>query len=67
MIGSSQVAPRLRAIVKGRDEIDFVLLVKQVCGVVASELRPIQRAIVEAELVDIGWRRRPRDTWWERG
>jgi hypothetical protein len=58
MIGSSQVRPLVRTLTKGKNEIDFNILVKKIHGQFPSDLRPIQRAIVEAELDENGFRRR---------
>jgi hypothetical protein len=59
MIGSSQVRPLVRTLTKGKNEIEFNYLVGTVYGKPSSELRPIHRAIVEAELDENGFRRRP--------
>jgi hypothetical protein len=67
MVGASQVARRVRELTKGREQIEFGFLVKTIYGQFPSELRPIQRAIVETELTETGWFRRPRDTVWEKG
>lgn len=66
MIKSSDVAPRVRILTRGQNEIDFNDLVQQIFGKFPSELRPIHRAIVEAELDENGFRRRPRSTIFDR-
>jgi hypothetical protein len=58
MIGSSKVGPLVRTITKGRTEVNFDAVVKQIHGVFPGDLRPIERAIVEAELDYSGFRRR---------
>jgi hypothetical protein len=61
MIGASQVAPRVRELTKNRDRVEISFLIKQVYeayGEAANDLRPVQLAIVESELVENGFRRR---------
>jgi hypothetical protein len=66
MIGSSQIAPRVRELTDGRDSVEFNWIMHQIFGVPARESMPVQRAIVESELVERGFRYRPRSTVWER-
>jgi hypothetical protein len=69
MIGASQVAPRVRELTKNRDQVEISFLIKQVYeayGEAAKNLLPIQCAIVESELVDIGWRRRSQTNIFEK-
>jgi hypothetical protein len=62
VIPSSQIAPRIREIVKGRDR-----LLLQVFEMPVKDLLPIQRAIAEAELFDMDWKRSNRNHTWHRG
>jgi hypothetical protein len=66
LIGSTKIAPRVRDLTNGREQVELNWILNQIFGVPASELRPIQCAIVEAELVERGFRYRPRSTIWER-
>jgi hypothetical protein len=52
-IGASQVAPRLRALVKNRDHIEFGDLAREIYQRPYSELKPIQREIVASELIEL--------------
>jgi hypothetical protein len=63
-IGASQVGPRLRSILKDRVRVEFGDLCRQVYERPYSDLRPIQRMIVESELVDLGWRKRGGESVW---
>jgi hypothetical protein len=67
MVGASQIAPLVKKLTKGVDRIDFAVLVRQIYGQFPNDLRPIQTAIVECELVENGFRRRPGGTMFERG
>jgi hypothetical protein len=64
MIGASQVAPRLRALIKSRDRIEFGDLVRTIYQRPYSELKPIQREIVASKLVELGWRKRSKESIW---
>jgi hypothetical protein len=64
LIGASQVAPRLRALIKGRDRIEFGDLVRTIYERPYSELKPIHREIVASELVELGWRKRGNESVW---
>jgi hypothetical protein len=63
----SDACRAVREFTKANQQVDFGALCERIFGVGVSQTRPVQRAIIEAELVDCGWRRRPRDTVWERG
>jgi hypothetical protein len=63
-IGMSQVAPRLREVIKGRDAVDFGGVVQQVFGAAVSDLKPIHREIVASELVELGWCKRGNEPVW---
>jgi hypothetical protein len=67
VILSSQIAPRIREIVKGRDQIEFDRLLLQVFEMPVKDLLPIQRAIAEAEMFDLDWKRSNRNQTWKRG
>jgi hypothetical protein len=66
LLGSTKISLRVRELTDGRDNVEFHWLLNQIFALPARELMPIQRAIVEAELVDRGFRYRPRSTVWER-
>jgi hypothetical protein len=64
---SSEIGPRIRAVVRGRDSITVDWLLREVFGLPASEISPIRKAIAEAEMVDLGWLRCHRNSVWQRG
>jgi hypothetical protein len=66
MIGSSKIGPRVRELTKARDSVEWHWLVREIFGQSATELMPVQRAIVEGELADGDFRQRSRSTVWER-
>jgi hypothetical protein len=66
LIGSTKIARRVREITDGREQVELNWILHQIFALPARELMPIQRAIVEAELVERGFRYRPRSTIWER-
>jgi adenine C2-methylase RlmN of 23S rRNA A2503 and tRNA A37 len=66
LIGSTKIAPRVRELTDSREQVELNWILHQIFGAPARELMPVQRAIVEAELVERGFRYRPRSTIWER-
>jgi hypothetical protein len=64
MILASRVAALVRELTKARDIIEFGDLVRRIYGLPYAELKPIQREIVVAELVEIGWRKRGKESVW---
>jgi hypothetical protein len=66
LIGSTKIAPRVRDLTNGREQVDWHWILREIFGQPASELMPVQRAIVESELVECGFRYRPRSTIWDR-
>ena len=65
MIGSTKIAPRVRELTDGRDQVEFNWILHQIFGQPARELMPVQIAIVEGELAE-RFRRLPRSTVWAR-
>ena len=63
-IGASQVAPRLRALLKDRERIEFGDLCRQVYERPYADLRPIQREIVASELVEMRWSKHSGESVW---
>jgi hypothetical protein len=66
MIGSSKIGPHVRELTNGREQVDWHWILREIFGQPASELMPVQRAIVEGELADSDFRQRSRSTVWER-
>jgi hypothetical protein len=66
MILSSKIAPRVRELTNGREQIEWHSLVHQIFGQPATELRPVQREIVAGSLTDLSFRQRSRSTLWEK-
>jgi hypothetical protein len=64
MIGASQVAPLVKKLTRDRERVEFGDLVRQVYQKPYADLKPIQRMIVESELVDLGWRKRGGESVW---
>jgi hypothetical protein len=66
MLGSTKIAPRVRELTNGREQVEFNWLLHQIFGLPARDLMPVHLAIVEGELADIEFRQRSRSTVWER-
>jgi hypothetical protein len=66
LIGSSKIAPLVKQLTNGREQVDWHWILHQIFGLPARELMRVQLAIVESELVERGFRYRPRSTIWER-
>jgi hypothetical protein len=66
VLKSSEALRRLHDIIVDRDRIDGIYAVAQVYERPARELRPIQRAIIESELFELGWCRLSNGTAWVR-
>jgi hypothetical protein len=67
VILSSQIGPRIRELLKGRDQVEFNWLLTQIFECRYDEVSPIRREIAGSEMHDTGWIRSSKNHIWNRG